>query len=166
MENQQGIFSHKQIAAECFNKTWDLLDKSDRTLAEEEQMIHLCHTSFWHWTQVEDHTPQNLSIGYWQLSRVYSVVGNGEQALYFAEQCVKVSHEAELPPFFIAYAYEAQARAQLSLQQLIDAGESLDRAEEFIQLVKIEDSKKLVEADVVELRAKMAELESFQLKPW
>lgn len=121
-------------------------------------MIHLCHTSFWNWTQVEDHTPQNISIGYWQLSRVYSVVGNGGQALYYADQCVKVSTEAELPPFFIAYAYEARARAQLVLKQLTKAGESLELAGEFINFVKIEESKKLVETDVVELREELARL--------
>ncbi|WP_096272019.1 hypothetical protein [Paucisalibacillus globulus] len=149
MEN----FSHKQMAVECFNKAWDLLDKSDRTSIEEEQMIHQCHTSFWHWTQVEDHTPQNISIGYWQLSRVYAVVGQGERALHYAELCVTVSKEAELPPFFIAYAYEAQARAQIELEQWEEGEKSIARAEEYMPLVTVDDSRKLVEADVLELRA-------------
>ncbi|MFS0862817.1 hypothetical protein [Fredinandcohnia sp. 179-A 10B2 NHS] len=158
MSNQQGSLSHKHLAVDCFNKTWDLLDKGNRSLIEEEQMVHLCHTSFWHWTQVDDRTPQNIYIGYWQLSRVYSVVGNGGQALYYADQCVKVSTEAELPPFFIAYAYEARARAQLVLKQLTEAGESLELAGTFINLVKIEESKKLVETDIVELGKELSGL--------
>ncbi|MHC8514934.1 hypothetical protein [Sporosarcina sp. ITBMC105] len=155
MDNQQEKFSHKQLAVNCFNQTWDLLDKRNRTQAEKEQMIHLCHTSFWHWTQVEDHTPQNLSIGYWQLSRVYAVVENGEQALYYAKQCVSVSHEADLAPFFIAYAYEAQARAQLLLRQSTEAKKSLLLAEEFVQNIKDEESRKLVEADVSVLKGEI-----------
>lgn len=151
MDNQQEKFSHKQLAVNCFNKTWDLLDKSERTRAEEEQMIHLCHTSLWHWTQVEDHTPQNLSIGYWQLSRVYAVVENGEQALYYAKQCVSIGHAADLAPFFIAYAYEAQARAQTLIGQFAEAKKSLLLAEEFTQEVAEENSNLLVQ-DIQEIK--------------
>lgn len=156
MDSQQK-FTHKQLAVNCFNKTWDLLNKRNRTQVEEEQMIHLCHTSFWHWTQVAEHTPKNLSIGYWQLSRVYAVVGNGEQALFYAKQCVIVSHEKNLAPFFIAYSYEAQARAQLLLRQSSEATKSLLLAGEFIQLVDNEESKVLVE-DVAELRLQLEKI--------
>ncbi|MDP4163454.1 MAG: hypothetical protein Q8898_10160, partial [Bacillota bacterium] len=114
-ENQ--TFSHKQLAVSYFNKVWDFLDQESRTFEEDEQMIHLSHSSFWHWGQVEDHTAQNISIGYWQLARVYAVVGQGETALRYAKQCVDVSVQANLAPFYIGYAYEAAARAYAVLNQ-------------------------------------------------
>lgn len=86
---------------------------------EIEEMIHLCHSSFWHWTQVKNHTKQNFSIGYWQFSRVYTVVGNGEEALKYANRCIAVSETADLDPFYIAYAYESRARAHKLLNQKI-----------------------------------------------
>ena len=43
--------AHKYFAAQCFNAAWDLIEKSDRSPEEDEQMIQLTQTSNWHWTQ-------------------------------------------------------------------------------------------------------------------
>jgi hypothetical protein len=104
-------FSHKQLAVNCFNAAWDLLDLKEKSKEEEEQMIHLAHTSFWHWTKVEEHTSKNLSIGYWQLSRVYFSARLGERSLFYEERCLEVSLENKIEPFYIGYAYEALSRA-------------------------------------------------------
>jgi hypothetical protein len=146
------IENHKQIASLCFNRVWDLLDLPERTKVEEEQMIHLAHASFWHWTRVEDHTPTNLSIGYWQLSRVYAVVKNGEQAKDYANRCVEVSLTASLPPFYIGYAYEALARSYAVLGELDKGQEALIYSYQYMENVIIEDSKKLLEADLEQIK--------------
>jgi hypothetical protein len=142
------IDNHKQIASQCFNKVWDFLDMPKRTKAEEEQMIHLAHTSFWHWTQVEDHTPTNLSIGYWQISRVYAVVGNGEQALYYANRCIEVSMEAAILPFYIGYGYEAQARAYKVLGEQKKVDSSLENAMNYVEKMVNEESKQMLLKDL------------------
>ncbi|WP_449538715.1 hypothetical protein [Ferdinandcohnia sp. Marseille-Q9671] len=147
--------SHKQVASECFNKVWDLLDMPNRTEKEAEEMVHLCHTSFWHWSQAKEHTEQNLSIGYWQLSRVYAVVGNGEQALYYANRCIEVSIKAELAPFYIAYAYEAQARAYIVLDRKKLAEDSIVLVKKHTEQVIVEDSKNLLVAELAELLRKI-----------
>ncbi|MFS0820589.1 hypothetical protein [Bacillus sp. 1P02SD] len=146
--------SHKQLATECFNKVWDLLEKPERTENETEEMIHLCHASFWHWTQVPDHTDQNLSIGYWQLSRVYAVAENGEQALYYAKRCVEISESVELAPFYIGYGYEALARSYILLNQRGQAEEAINQVKSYTELVKIEESKNLLLEDLADLRKK------------
>jgi hypothetical protein len=146
------IENHKQIASQCFNRVWDLLDLQERTREEEEQMIHLAHTSFWHWTQVENHTPTNLSIGYWQISRVYAVVGNGELALYYANRCEEVSLNGNTPPFFIGYAYEAQARAYKVLGLNEETLASYDKALMYTELVVDEESKKMLVKDLEEIK--------------
>ncbi|MEH7235135.1 hypothetical protein [Bacillus sp. JJ1562] len=148
--------SHKQLATECFNKVWDLLETSDRTKIETEEMIHLCHASFWHWTQVQNHTEQNLSIGYWQLSRVYAVTDNGEQALYYAERCVEISKNAELAPFYIAYGYEALARSYILLNIKGQAEEAIIQVKRYTELVKIEQSKNLLLVDLADLMKKIS----------
>jgi tetratricopeptide (TPR) repeat protein len=144
--------SHKQIASQCFNRVWDFLDLQERTKEEEEQMIHLAHTSFWHWTQVEEHTPTNLSIGYWQIARVYAVVGNGEQSRYYAERCVEVSLQADIPPFYIGYGYEALARAYMVLGQNEMALDIFQKALSYIEEVVVEDSKKMLLKDLYEIK--------------
>jgi tetratricopeptide (TPR) repeat protein len=155
-EVKNELFTHRQLAGKCFNHVWDLLDKKERTKQEEEQMVHLCHASFWHWTQVEDHTQQNLSIGYWQLSRVYSEIGNGEQALHYAHHCIAVSLEAKLAPFYIGYAYEALARAQMTVDQVEQALKSIETADTYTSLVTILDSKQLLTTDLENMKEKIS----------
>ncbi|WP_066064971.1 hypothetical protein [Neobacillus soli] len=142
-------FSHKQLAVNCFNAVWDLLDLNERTKEEEAKMIHLAHTSFWHWTQVEDHTPKNLSIGYWQLSRVYAIAGLGERALFYAKRCLDVSMENKIEPFYIGYGYEAMSRANVLLGQQNLSKKHQQLAMEYAQKVENENEKEMLEKDLL-----------------
>ncbi|SDX50878.1 hypothetical protein [Paenibacillus sp. CF384] len=111
-------------------------------------MVHLCHSSFWHWTQVEEHTPANLSVGYWQLARVYAVIGQGSQALDYADKCLKVSADAELDAFYMAYGYEAAARAYSVLGNATDKDEALAKAADYMERITDAESKGWVAADL------------------
>ncbi|MBS4218657.1 hypothetical protein KHA96_10070 [Bacillus sp. FJAT-49711] len=146
MEHQ--LFSHKQLAASCFNKVWDYLDKEALSSEEKEEMIHLCHSSFWHWTQIENHTKQNISIGYWQLSRVYAVAGQGENALNYAKRCIAVGKEANLDPFYICYGYEASARAYSVLQQSDKCQEMVELAYDYVRKIVDNENKQLLLNDL------------------
>jgi hypothetical protein len=141
-------YTHKQLAATCFNATWDLLDLKERTHEEEERMIHLAHASFWHWTQVEGHTPKNLSIGYWQLSRVYAVAGLGERANYYGERCLEVSLENQIEPFYIGYAYEAMGRANALLKRDELVKGHIGLGLEYAEQVKDDNSKNMLINDL------------------
>ena len=101
--------AHRFFAANCFNAVWELLDKPDRTDEDDEQMIALAHASVWHWTQREDRLPRNLSVGYWQLSRVYAILGHGERARHYGNLSLAAAQEEE--PFYLGYAHEALARS-------------------------------------------------------
>src|SRR5262245_27775596 len=102
--------AHRYFSANCFNKAWEFIEKPDRTPDEDEQMIRLSQASMWHWTQREDCKRQNLSIGYWQLSRVYAIAGRPDDARRYGQLCLE--HSREEPPFYLGYAYEALARAE------------------------------------------------------
>ena len=67
---------HKNEAVRCFNSTWDLLEKTDRTEAENRQMIHMAHASRFHWGEIG--TPLQFGRGEWQVSRVYATLDMGE----------------------------------------------------------------------------------------
>ena len=41
---------HKQFAIELFNNTWDMLEKNDRSDYDDIRMIHMAHTSLYHWS--------------------------------------------------------------------------------------------------------------------
>lgn len=101
--------AHRYFAAQCFNDAWGLIEKPDRTPDDDRQMFLLNQASLWHWTRRPDCTEKNLSIGYWQASRIQSLLGNAVEATRYAELCLGESDG--LPPFYVAYAYEALARA-------------------------------------------------------
>ena len=73
-------------------------------------MVSMCHASLFHWQQRPDCTSRNLSIGYWQLSRVYAVLGQANNAREAAKSCSDFSKNEGA--FLRGYAYEALARAE------------------------------------------------------
>lgn len=149
---QKPSFTHREMAITCFNKVWDLLGLENRSQKQSEEMVHLCHSSFWHWTQVQEHTPTNLSIGYWQLSRVYAVTGKSENALHYAKECIEISANEELEPFYKAYAYEAAARAYKGLEEAVKCNESLETAFHFTSQVVDDESKGWLTKDLDDLK--------------
>ncbi len=121
--------AHEHFSVVCFNQVWDLMDKPNRTPAEDQEMIELCLASLWHWSQRDDCTPTNLSIGYWQASRVYALLGQAENAIHYARMCLNVSHESDVLPFYLGYAYEAMARAASIAKEQARVAEYLTKAQ-------------------------------------
>lgn len=149
MSDSVKAMTHKQMGAQCFNEVWKYLDLAERTAEQNETMIHLCHTSFWHWTQVPDHTPTNISVGYWQLSRVYCVADNAETGHQYGLRCLEVSKE--LPPFYLGYAYEATTRALIGLKRIEEAKQFLAKAKEQLSKITIKDNYEYLKADLDQL---------------
>ena len=100
---------HRKVGADLFNYTWSLLDRKDRTAAEDEEMLLAAHASRYHWGHAG--TPLNTSVGDWQISRVYATLGRAEPALHHARQALEVTRRHRFGRFYLAYAYEGMARA-------------------------------------------------------
>ncbi len=99
---------HRQFARSCFNDAWKLMELAKRKKSEDAQMLTLAHTSLWHWQQLEECSELEISVGYWQISRIYSQLADSQMAIHFGKLCLRVSRK--LPPFYLGYAYEACAR--------------------------------------------------------
>lgn len=120
--------AHEYFSAACFNQVWGLIDKAKRTPAEDQEMIELCLASLWHWSQRDDCAPTNLSIGYWQASRVFALLGQAENAMQYARLCLNISNESDVLPFYLGYAYEAMARAAAAAKDDAKVAEYLTKA--------------------------------------
>lgn len=99
----------RRLAAELFNRVWSLLERPDRSQAEDDLMLHAAHASRFHWGEVG--TAVNLARGEWQISRVYAVLGRPEPALFHARRCLEHCLQNDIGDFDLAFAYEALARA-------------------------------------------------------
>ena len=54
---------HEKIAKGCFNQTWDLIDKKERSPEEDINIIRTAHASRYHWgIFYKNWTLQNIYI--------------------------------------------------------------------------------------------------------
>lgn len=143
------VAAHKYFSAQCFNQAWDLMDKFERSPEEERLMVSLNQASLYHWSQREDCTDKNFSIGYWQASRIQSILGNAAEALRHAEVCL--SYSAALEPFFVAYAHEALARAHYVAGDSAAAAKQLEAANTYCDQVSEKDDRDMLAADLKQL---------------
>lgn len=139
---------HRAFAAGCFNSTWDLIEKPNRTPADVEEMIHRCHASRWHWGQVQGHTPQNLGVGAWQLARVYALAGRLDEARRYADLNLAICREHGLTPVEFAFAYEALARIEGMAGNATRRDELLASARAETAKVAQADDRKWIEANL------------------
>ena len=99
---------HKKLGIDLFNLTWSLLDKKNKTMEEDDKMVHAAHASRFHWGEIG--TPLEFERGEWQISRVYSTLKRSESALYHAKRCLELCKENSIGDFDISFAFEAMAR--------------------------------------------------------
>ena len=138
--------AHRWFAVDYFNRVWELLDKSDRSAEDNECMISLCHASLAHWQDRSDCTARNLSISWWQLSRVHALLGQGELAMHTALHCLDASHDE--PPFFLGYAHEAIARAAKLMGNSYIQSRHRDFAAQLAATVEDAGDRQALEADL------------------
>jgi hypothetical protein len=122
--------AHMMFAKETFGKTWEFMEKSERTQGEDSEMLHTAHTSLYHWLHAG--TGLHHQRGEWLISRVHSVLGNPSECLRHAERCNELTQEhADLmQDFDIAFAHESMARAHALIGNKDDAEKYMSLAEE------------------------------------
>jgi hypothetical protein len=140
--------AHKYFSVQCFNQAWDLIEKEDRTADEDEEMVCLTLASAWHWAQRPDCTPVNKSVGYWQTSHIYAILGQAGNAHRYAQLCLTASQGENIPPFYLGYAYEALARAEKAAGNQGKMDEYLGEAYHTAGQVKKDDDRKLLMDDL------------------
>lgn len=99
----------RALAAALFNGVWELLERTDRSVDDDDRMLHMAHASRYHWGQVG--TAVNLARGEWLCSRVYALLGRAEPSRHHAKRVLDICERADLADFDLAFAYEALARA-------------------------------------------------------
>ena len=115
---------HRKNAISCFNQSWDYIEKR-KTPENTRTLLNLAHASRYHWDLIGNSI--NQAIGDWQLSRIYSTLGEPKVALLFAKSCLRICTKEKLTN--IAHtANEAMARAYATGGNLILATKFLNKA--------------------------------------
>jgi hypothetical protein len=100
---------HRRFAIELFNRTWDLLERPERTRDDDAEMLAAAFGSAWHWQQVG--TAENRALGDHQIAKVASAVGQPALALHYARRALEAIEIGHFGDWQVAAAYEGMARA-------------------------------------------------------
>ena len=142
----------RRLAANLFNRTWELLTKEERTPEEDDRLIHIAHASRFHWGEVG--TAANLARGEWMCSRVYADLGRAEPALHHAERCLAYvdSYPSEMDDWDLPYAHEALARAHLVEGDETAARRHAKEARRLGEAIAEEEDRELLLGDLEPLK--------------
>jgi hypothetical protein len=143
---------HRAIGIDLFNRTWELMGKQDRTVEENDVMLHMAHASAHHWrSRGSGATPNNLARSEWQVSRVYTVLGRSEPAGYHARRCLEICQANGIGDWDLAFAYEALARAASVAGDLAAAESWADQARRAADDIADADDRDAVLADLASI---------------
>lgn len=113
-------------------------------------MIELALASLFLWKNVPDSAPLNLSIGNWQVSRVYALLEDGAQAVLFAEKAVSEAESDGVDPFYLTYGHEAMAHGYKILGNALKTEEHIALAHAALAKSEEKETEGLI-ADLKEL---------------
>ena len=140
--------AHKHFGQALNGRVWELLDRADRTPAENELMVCAAHASLYHWLQVG--TSVHHQRGEWLIAHVFTVLGVAGSALRHAERCAELTREfaAELKDFDHAYAFEGLARAHALAGDREQALNHLRLAEEAGRAIADAEDMRIFQGDL------------------
>lgn len=139
----------RRLAAALFNRVWQLLERTDRDVLDDDRMVHAAHASRHHWGVVGE--PVHWARGEWQISRVYAVLGRPEPALHHANRCLDLTTAHELSRFDLGYAHEALARAHALAGRDSEAAHHLGLARATLDQITDAEDRDLLAADLAQL---------------
>ena len=142
---------HRRMGAHCFNSAWDILDKKSISSEEELTMLHLAHSSRYHWGLVGG--PRERAIADWQVSRVYAKINEPSLAMKFARSCLETSKEHGLSNQE-ENSYEALARAFATARDYSRARSYAERAQAKLDRLEIDDEdREILQGQLDDTRA-------------
>lgn len=109
---------HRQMAIDCFNKTWEFMDMPTRDPLQDDEMLQCAIASRYHWGQVGG--PLEFARGEWQISRAFALVGKAAPALEHGLLSLMWCENYGIRDFDLAFAYEALARASAVAEKMDD----------------------------------------------
>ena len=139
--------AHQHFAKTLNGKTWELLQKQERSKQENELMIYSAQASCYHWLNAG--TGLHHQRAEWLISHVYIELGIAESALRHASRCLELTGEFAglMKDFDIAYAYEGIARANALAGNRDEALKYIQLAEEGGQAISNDEDKSIFLGD-------------------
>ena len=135
---------HLNFAGALYNHAWELLEKPDRTPAEDDEMLAAAFASRFHWGRVGG--DQQKIFGDEHIARVCSYLGLGDLAVKYATQALAATQATEgLPDFALAAAHETLARAAAAVGDRATRDEHVALGKSALDLIAEDDDRVEIE---------------------
>ena len=140
------IPDERRLAADLFNGVWALMQTEERTVEQDDRMLHMAHASRFHWEQVG--TAANLARGEWQCSRVYAVLRRPEPCLHHARRVLEICEQHGIGDWDLAFAHEALARAHAVAGDFRSAADAMAQARAAAEQIADPEDRALLLSDL------------------
>jgi hypothetical protein len=139
--------AHYHFAVDFHSKTWELLEKKNRSRHENVRVLDYAHASLSHWRAAG--TAVRQQRGEWLVSRVHAVLGDGVHALKHAQLCFELTEDSksEMKDFDIAFAYEAIGRAFAVNGELSEAAKFIGLAKKAGEAIADKEDREIFMAE-------------------
>jgi len=133
--------AHLHFAKTINGEVWGLLEKTDRSKDEDEQMIAAAFASYYHWLSAG--TIVNRQRGEYMIAKSYLATGNFVEALTHATHCLELTDEypQEMADFDLAFAYELFARVNSACDNREIAAEYQEKAAAAGEMIKDQEDR-------------------------
>ena len=143
--------THRQLGKDLYNRTWALIEATDRTPETDDEMVFSAHASAYHWSK-SGGTLANAARSHWQIARAYSTLGRGEPAVWHSTRCLALAEAAVkdgvADDWDVPAALEGLARAQAVAGDRATAEVTRARAREAVQTIADPEDRQLIEQDL------------------
>jgi hypothetical protein len=104
---------HRQVAADAFNRAWELIELDTRTPEQDRQLLALVFTSRYHWGWVGG--DEEAMVGDWLIAHVASLQDLGELSHRYATVALDVCRSNGWSDWRLASMLEGMARASAAV---------------------------------------------------
>ena len=140
---------HRELAVAANNQIWPLLQRTDRTSREDEELLRRAYTAAFHWSQTPTSLPENEIRANYMIGKAWLSLSRPGDALAYGDRMVEDCLTHRIGDFDLAYAHELRARALLALGREDEGRAALARATA-VEVVDPED-RAIVEQDLADL---------------
>ena len=143
--------THRRLAVDLFNRSWQLLETENRTPEQDDELIHVVHASRYHWGEVGG--AARLARGENQCARVYAALGRPEAALHHANRSLDLARAGGngFEDWDLATALEVVARAQLAAGNRTEAEQYAGLARAELDSIEDPDDREVIAGQIAEL---------------
>jgi hypothetical protein len=143
--------THRRLAVDLFNRSWQLLELENRTPAQDDELIHVVHSAAFHWGEIGNAARRARSEN--QCARVYAALGRPEAALHHAQRSLELVRDGGdgFEDWDLATALEVVARAHLAAGNRAEAEHYATLAQSELDTIAEPEDREIIESQLAEL---------------